>query len=299
MSTDITLKVTEIQRFCMHDGPGIRTTVFLKGCPLRCAWCHNPETQKGREELLFYKGKCIGCGGCADACPNQAHLISDVHTLKRERCTACGRCVESCPTGALELCGKDMSIDEILSVIRKDSAFYAKTGGVTLSGGEPLLQGQNTLALLEACKKAGFSTALESCGYADAEYIRKAVPFVDLFLWDVKDTDDVRHKQYTGVSNKRILENLHLASELGAKIRLRCILVNGVNTDCDHYLRVAEIAEDIARLEGVQWIPYHAYAGTKATFIGKKDNGNPDWIPTQEQLEQAKKTLENRKIRVF
>lgn len=293
MNTNI--KVTEIQRFCMHDGPGVRTAVFLKGCPLRCAWCHNPETQRANEELLFYSNKCLHCGACVAVCPTDAHTLDAEHRIDRQACHACASCTEACPTGALELCGKDLSFEEVLAVIEQDRAFYGTRGGVTLSGGEPFLQAHATVELLKACKARGLSTAVETCGYAQARDLLAALPYVDLFLWDVKDTDEERHKQYTGVSNRRILENLRILNEAGARIRLRCILVNGVNTDEAHYSRVARLASTLHHGEGVEWIPYHAYGGTKATFLGNSDNGRCEWIPTEEQMTAAKAATNHKK----
>lgn len=299
MSTDMKLKVTEIQRFCMHDGPGVRTTVFLKGCPLRCKWCHNPETQKSGTELSFYPNKCILCGGCASACPNSVHTVNARHSLDREKCTLCERCIEICPTGALEACGRDTSIEEILSVAERDRAFYGEKGGITLSGGEPLAQRSATLALLRAAKEKGFNTAIETCGYADSDILEKTVPLVDLFLWDIKDTDAERHKQYTGVTNETILKNLETVDAIGAKTRLRCILVNGINTDENHYRKVAEIASSLSNCEGVEIIPYHAYGGTKAVFIGSEDNGRSEWIPDTEEIDKFKSVLKSAGVFVF
>ena len=171
------LKVTEIQRFCMHDGPGLRTTVFLKGCPLKCAWCHNPETQKKESQLLFYLTKCIGCSACACVCKQGAHEINDKHTIDRDKCVSCFDCVNACPTNALEKCGNDMTVDEILSVVKKDVAFYGENGGLTISGGEPFMQGETVITLLKECKALGFSTAAETCGYADTKVLVKASEF--------------------------------------------------------------------------------------------------------------------------
>ena len=290
--------VTEIQRFCMHDGPGVRTTIFLKGCPLRCAWCHNPETQKNSKELLFFASKCISCGLCGE-CPEAVHRFSDTHTIDRKKCRACECCTNACPTKALEMCGHEYGIREVLSIVERDCDFYGKNGGVTLSGGEPFMQGEATVALLKALKKNCFSTAVETSGYTDAEILISAAPYVDLFLWDIKDTSDERHKQYTGVSNQKILENLQLINERGAKIRLRRILVNGVNTDEAHYLHVAEIARSLVNLAGVEIILYHAYGGTKSVFLGLNDNGRKEWIPQNEQIERMKCILRSHDISVL
>ncbi len=299
MNTEMKLRVSDIQRFCMHDGPGIRTTVFLKGCPLRCAWCHNPETQKSGAELLFYQNKCIGCGNCISSCTQDAHIIKEQHTVNRGKCALCGECVKNCPTGALEICGTEYSIEEILSVVEKDRAFYGENGGITISGGEPFSQKESTLDLLRACKERGFHTVIETCGYADTDILRMAIPWVDLFLWDVKDTNDERHKKYTGVSNKKILENLAMADANEARIRLRCILANGVNTEEEHYRGIARIASSLSNCEGVELLPYHAYGGTKTVFLGGEDNGRKEWIPEAEQLEGAKRILKDRGINVF
>ena len=181
----------------------------------------------------------------------------------------------------------------------KDRAFYGELGGVTLSGGEPFLQGEAAIELLKACKEKGFSTAVETCGYADSDVILAALPYIDLFLWDIKDTDRARHKRYTGVDNDRILKNLSLANEINAKIRLRCILVNGVNTDEDHYSAIAELTSKINNLDGVEWIPYHAYGGTKSVFLGGEDSGRKEWIPVTEELETARAVLKKRGIYVY
>ena len=295
MNTEIKLKVTDVQRFCMHDGPGVRTTVFLKGCPLRCHWCHNPETQSPRDEIMLYADKCIHCNACVSVCPQNAHLLDENgHTVMREKCTPCGRCADICPTGAVEICGKDMTVKELINAVERDRAFYGENGGVTLSGGEPFVQGEKTVALLKALKKSGFTTAVETCGYSDKDVIISAAPYVNLFLWDVKDTDDGRHKKHTGVSNRLILDNLNAVGESGARIRLRCILINGINTEITHYERIADIAISLKNCEGVEIIPYHAYGGSKSVYIGGKDNGKREWIPSAKQIAEFKAALKER-----
>ena len=300
MKKDNFLTVTDIQRFCMHDGPGVRTTVFLKGCPLRCAWCHNPETQKGEREMLFYSAKCIGCGACAKVCPAAAHEISEAgHVFWRERCTLCGRCALVCPTEAMKICGTRYTVEEVLAEVEKDRAFYGDKGGITVSGGEPFLQGEDTLALLRAAKERGLSTVVETCGQFDTGLIRDAISCTDLFLWDVKDTDSKRHQRYTGVGNEKILSNLALVDSLGGVTRLRCILVNGVNTDEAHYQALAELAKGLKHCQGVEFIPYHAYGGSKSTFLGLDDTGRVDWIPSRETVDAAKETLRRQNVNVI
>ncbi|MBQ1254762.1 MAG: glycyl-radical enzyme activating protein [Clostridia bacterium] len=284
------MKIAEIQRFCMHDGPGVRTVIFLKGCPLRCAWCHNPETQSPHPQLLFEEQKCLACRACGE-CPQEVHRFEKMHTLQRESCVACGSCVSLCPTGALSLCGKDMTPAELLEIILRDAPFYQNGGGVTLSGGEPFLQGEEAPELLRLCKEKGISTAVETCGYVSPALLEKAVPFVDLFLWDVKDTDDPRHLAYTGVSNKPIMENLRMVDSLGGKTRLRCILVNGVNTEEAHYTAIAELFHSLQNCEGAELLPYHPYGDSKAKAAGMASASHREWIPSEETVLQGKNAL--------
>lgn len=288
------LLVTKIQRFSTHDGPGVRTVVFLKGCPLRCKWCHNPETQSDRPQLFFSPQSCIGCGVCAAVCPTGAHKL-DVDGGRRfdvSKCGGCLRCTRGCPTGAAEPVGVAMRVEQIIEQALRDRAFYGKDGGLTLSGGEPMLQAEGCLALLRAAKEAGLSTAVETCGYFAENDVPELAARADLLLWDFKDSNAARHKAYTGVSNERILHNLSLADQSARQLVLRCIMVKGVNMDEEHYTAIAQVQRELRSCIGVELIPYHAYGGSKMAQLGYCDNGNKDWIPDAAALRAAKETLE-------
>lgn len=286
--------VTKIQHFCTKDGPGVRTTVFLQGCPLRCVWCHNPETQRGREikQFFYAEALCVGCGECASVCPTGVHAISDAgHTLDRTRCLRCMRCVQVCPAGALEACAHEMTQQEIVLQVQKDRAFYGEHGGVTVSGGEPTVYGSALVNLLQQMKQEGISTALETCGYFDAALLDALVPVTDLFLWDVKDTDDGRHRRNTGVSNQTILQNLRQADALGAKTILRCILVKTVNLNRAHLQAVASLYHSLQHGIAVELLAYHTYGNSKNRQLGVAESVHPDWIPTPEEVLQAEAFL--------
>lgn len=292
------MRVAEIQRFCMHDGPGVRTTVFLKGCPLGCVWCHNPETQNQAPELLYYANKCIGCGACT-VCVHGAHTFTESHTVDRARCVGCGNCVPSCPSGALERIGDEMTVEEVLVRVQRDRAFYGEHGGITVSGGEPFLQAGELKRLLRLCKENGIHTAIETCGFFPSTHLSEIAPLCDLFLWDIKDTCDERHRQNTGVSNQRIIDNLRLADSLGAGTRIRCILLNGVNTNEQHYTAIAELYHHLHHCEGVQLLPYHTYGGAKAMALGLPNTSNDEWIPTAAQLREANIFFTNHRVTVY
>ncbi len=303
----ITLPVTDIQRHCMHDGPGVRTVVFLKGCPLSCAWCHNPEGQSPRQEILYYESKCIGCGACVSSCSVGAHILDkDGHRFARENCMTCGRCAAVCCTEALVMARRDMAVSDILAAVLRDRAFYGESGptgrtrgGLTVSGGEPMAYPAGTLALLEAALAEGISTVVETCGQFDPVHLPRLSAAADLLLWDVKDTAPARHKRYTGVSNERILANLREADRLGARTRLRCILVAGVNTDEAHYAALAALAQSLSHCEGVEFLPYHAYSGSKMLPLGLPDNGRREWIPHDEAVAMAKAFLRAQGVAVL
>ncbi len=265
--------VFDIKRFAIHDGPGIRTTVFFKSCPLSCFWCHNPESQSPEPELLVDQDRCRQCSTCVDACPVGAICFEGGSVITdREVCTGCGTCVTACPCGARTIAGEEQSIERLLRVIESDVVFYDESGGgVTLSGGEPLYQPEAALALLSACKERRIHTAIDTCGYVAESILRAAAAVADLFLYDIKLMDDVRHRAATGVSNVPILKNARLLDSLGSRIWVRIPLIPGINDDEANLAATAQFVASLSRVEAVQVLPYHRGGERKRQRLGQNN----------------------------
>lgn len=296
--SDLLVRVSRIQKFCTHDGPGVRTTVFLKGCPLRCEWCHNPETRSAKPGILFSEKLCVSCGACADVCGSGVHASQNAREKDMAKCIGCGRCADVCPTGALEMDSALMTVEQVMEEVLRDRAFYGSRGGITLSGGEPMFQPEACIALLHAAKEAGITTAIETSGFFDPEYIPALAAVVDTFLWDYKDSDPERHRRYTGQSNRRILENLRLIDGYPADIRLRCIMVEGVNMTEKHAAAIADVFASLEHCREAELLPYHAYGASKASQAGICLQPHREWIPSQERMREFSGMLEKMGVKL-
>ena len=263
-------RIVRIDRGAIHDGPGVRTVIFFKGCPLRCGWCHSPETQAAGPELLLHVERCIACGACATACEVQAAVHAGDHfDVDRARCRACGRCVSACPTGARELAGGVRSLDEVMRDVLRDRAFYDQSGGgVTLSGGEALMQRAFALALLERCRSEGLHTAVETCGLVHPPTLRRAAAIADLFLFDLKLIDPERHRAATRASNRRILANLRELAASRTNVIVRVPLIPGVNDDWHNVALTGALMASLG-LARVELLPYHRAGIAKYARLGR------------------------------
>ncbi len=264
--------VFNIQRYSIHDGPGIRTTVFLKGCPLRCQWCHNPESNLVKEQMAWYSNLCTGCGACRSACPNGCIRQAENGILQTwENCTDCCACVDACRQKARERIGKIWTAEDVIKEVEKDRRYYRYSGGgLTVSGGEPLSQPEFAAALLREAKERGISTAVETCGFAAWESAKLVLSQADHVLYDIKHMDSKRHRELTGVGNERILDNLErTVRELGKTVWARLPLIAGVNDSKEEIRRVsAFLSPFVASVEEVWLLPYHELGNSKREALG-------------------------------
>jgi pyruvate formate lyase activating enzyme len=297
-------KIYDIQGFSVHDGPGIRTTVFLKGCPLRCPWCHSPESQSFKTQLSFMDMRCVGiakCGLCLPACPHGAltegeTTYSEIHKedirhvrWNGKKCKDCGDCAEACAAQALFMCGKDYTVEEVMLRLRKDAPYFSKSGGgLTVSGGEAMSQAAFTAALLKAAHDEGFHTALDTTGFADYSLFAAALPDIDLFLYDIKHMDSEIHKKGVGVPNEKILENARKLAANGGKFQIRVPVIPMYNDSEGNLAAVANFCRDIKdAVELVQLLPFHAFGATKYDRIGQKYSMPKEILPpSPERMEE-------------
>jgi len=290
--------IFNIQRFAINDGPGIRTTVFLKGCPLQCGWCHNPESQYSAPQLLYFETRCIRCGACIERCPNKAISMNSRIETNLSTCSVCGACLSVCPADAREIVGRWMTVDEVMLEIKKDIPFYQQSaGGVTFSGGEPLAQIDFLITLLNECRQEGIHTAVDTCGYAPWPVLQKAAKEADLFLYDLKIMDDASHIQHTGFSNKMILENLKHLADTGADIIVRVPLVPGITDNEENIKQISEFVASMKNLS-IDLLPFHNIAESKYERLGKRYAFSGPQHTNNKKLNEIKALFETADITV-
>ena len=279
----------DIRRFAVNDGPGIRTTIFFKGCPLNCVWCHNPESQEMLPERIYHPNRCITCGACVENCPQDGLSIENGKIVaNRDVCIACSTCADNCYSEASEIIGQMYSVDEVMTEILKDAVFYELSGGgVTFSGGEPTMQGDFLKALVMECKEAGLHVAVDTCGQVKWDYLEEINPYVDLYLYDLKSMDPVKHKELTGVGLDLILENLKKLNESGKEIWVRCPVIPTINDDEDNLTAVANFVQPLKNVTQVTLLPYHPSAKAKYENLGREYLMD-DSIQTPSETDMAK-----------
>ena len=285
--------VFDIQRYSIHDGPGIRTIAFLKGCPLSCLWCCNPESQNPKPEVMYQASRCIHCGKCIKACQFGAIDPQNIGLVNHSVCTACGECANVCPTGALTMKGKRMTVEQVVQELKRDEINYRRSGGgITLSGGEPLVQSGFATELFKACQSKGWHTAIETTAYASDEAIEQAFPFVDLALLDIKSVDNEKHRRFTGVSNEMILKNARRISELTHTV-VRVPTVPQVNASPEGIRAICEFVLTLNQVKTVHLLPYHTYGENKYDLLGREYQMDPNASVSAEEIEELKKIVEH------
>jgi pyruvate formate lyase activating enzyme len=263
--------IFDIKRLSVDDGPGFRTVVFLKGCPLNCIWCHSPESIKTKPELVIYESRCIGCSRCAEICPNGVIQVTSggERRIQRDLCAACGLCTRSCYAGALEIKGHRIGADDLHRKIEKDRVFYEVSGGgVTFSGGEPLAQPKFLLDLLRRCKAGGIHTAVDTSGYASQKFVLSVIPYVDTFLFDLKCMDDAKHRELTGVSNSIILRNLRIIAQEGKDVIISVPVIPGYNTSLENVAQTMWLMKKLG-LKTMRLLSANRFAGSKYKWLGR------------------------------
>ena len=287
-------KIINLMKYSIHDGPGIRTTVFFKGCPLSCQWCHNPESQSLGQELMYWPERCIGCGQCLENCPNGAVVaLEGKLAYLRDQCQACGACCQVCHAGVRELAAKTMSVSEVMAELEKDLVFYDESGGgVTVSGGEAFMQPVFLLELLKGCRKKEIHTTLETCGYVNPELLQSMSHLVDLFLYDIKLMDSQKHQGVTGVPNELILANLRWLAEHHPQVIVRVPIIPGINDDQETLQQIGEFVASLKRIREIHILPYHKAGSDKYQRLGRIYQLPDLQPPDNQRMEQIKGQLE-------
>ena len=288
--------IFDTKRFSIHDGPGIRTTIFLKGCPLHCLWCHNPESQSPHPDVMLRPNRCIACHACIDECPQGAISVNGSSAVNTDLnlCIRCGDCTDACFAEAREVIGDEVTVAQVLAEIERDLSFYDESGGgVTFSGGEPLLQRDFVLALLQECKKREIRTAVDTSGSVSWQTLDRVRPFTDLFLYDLKHMDDAAHKKLTGVSNQLILDNLHQLSAHGHNIILRFAIIPGLNDSHENIRQTGEFAANLPQQHPIAILPYHATAADKYQRLNLPYQLKTIQPPSDTRMEAIATTLRN------
>lgn len=281
--------ITNIQKYSIHDGDGIRTTVFFKGCPLKCQWCHNPETQKFQKQLLVDLEKCTGCGACVASCPSNAiEMVKGRMVTDQEKCMVCGECATFCLSNIREIAGKEYTIRELVKELMKDEMFYEESGGgVTLSGGEVMCMDMDFIeSLVKSLHCKGVTVTIDTCGFAPYDNFKRLLPYIDTFLYDIKMVEQEKHKKYTGVENALILSNLEHLSEDGGRIYIRIPVIKGVNADEPSMHAIVDwLKEHKIHVEQINLLPYHNTGSNKYSKLGTMYKGTTFETPAKEEME--------------